>query len=57
MFDFNQGLNLAMAFSAYDDETEPILDKSYGEIIFQAYSWGVDENGSYFISQKRLPTH
>ena len=34
VFDYNQGLNLAMAFTAYDDETEPILDKSYGEIIF-----------------------
>ena len=34
VFDFNQGMNLAMAFTAYDDEQEPILDKSYGEIIF-----------------------
>ena len=51
VFDYNQGLNLAMAFTAYDDETEPILDKSYGEIIFQEYSWGVNEDGSYFLSQ------
>ena len=38
----NLGLYLAIAFTDYDTETEPILDKSYGEIIFNAYEWGSD---------------
>ena len=34
VFDNSQGLNLAIAFTAFDDEEEPILDKSIGEIVF-----------------------
>ena len=33
-FDSSQGLNLAIAFTAFDNEEEPILDKSIGEIVF-----------------------
>ena len=44
------GLNLAISFTEYDDVTEPILDKSYGEIVFNAYEWGTDEvTGKYFV--------
>ena len=50
VFDFSQGLNLAIAFSAFDNEIEPILDKSIGEIIFLAYSWGNDESGNYRLN-------
>ena len=43
------GLNLAIAFSEYDDETEPILDKSYGRLVFIAYEWGINEKtGEYW---------
>ena len=45
VFDFSQGLNLAIAFTAFDNEQENILDKSIGEIVFKAYSWGMDEQG------------
>ena len=31
------GLYFAIAFTDYDSTTEPILDKSYGEIIYNAY--------------------
>ena len=34
VFDHSQGLNLAIAFTAFDNEPEPILDKSIGELIF-----------------------
>ena len=44
------GLNLAIAFTDYSDKTEPILDKSYGELVFNAYEWGTDEvTGKYFV--------
>ena len=49
VFDFDQGLNLAIAFTAFDSEDEPILDKSIGEIVYLAYSWGMDEQGDYFL--------
>ena len=34
VFDNSQGLNLAIAFTAFENEEEPILDKSIGEIVF-----------------------
>ena len=44
------GLNLAISFTAYDSKSEPILDKSYGELVFNAYEWGTDEaTGKYFV--------
>ena len=33
-----------MAFTAYDDETEPILDPTYGKIAFNSFSWGFGES-------------
>ena len=32
MFTAEKGLNIAVAFTAYDTETEPILDPSIGEV-------------------------
>ena len=52
-FDYNthftasKGLNIAAAFTAYDSETEWILDESYGELVFNSYSWGPNPDGSY----------
>ena len=34
VFDFNNGFAISAAFTAYDSETEYILDKSYGELVF-----------------------
>ena len=34
VFDNSAGLNIAMAFTAFDNDPEPILDKSIGELIF-----------------------
>ena len=39
-FDASMGLNFAVAFTAYDSETEDILDPSYGSLTFSAYGWG-----------------
>ena len=35
--DTDSGLNLAIAFTKYDQDPNPILDKSYGELVFNAY--------------------
>ena len=45
----NMGLYLAVAFTDFDTNTEPILDKSYGRLVFNAYEWGTDEKGEYFL--------
>ena len=50
------GLNFAVAFSAYDSETEDILDPSYGSLTFNNYAWGVEEN-EYFVSIDEMPSH
>ena len=47
-FTFQNGFNLAVAFTAFDDEPEPILDKSYGEIVFLHSYWGETEDGETF---------
>ena len=43
IFSQEQGFNVAVAFTDWDSETEPILDPSIGEIYFQAVEWGYDE--------------
>ena len=39
-FTIENGFNLAVAFTAYDNEPEPIIDKSYGEVVFMHHEWG-----------------
>ena len=40
VFDYDKGLNYAVAFTAYDSETKYILDPSYGNLVFVKYVWG-----------------
>ena len=37
IFDYSQGLNFAIAFTAYDNERDDILDPSYGRLSFERY--------------------
>ena len=48
-FDQSKGLKFAVAFSAFDDETEPILDKSIGRLIINSYEWGINSNGNAYV--------
>ena len=50
-------LSFAVGFTAYDNVEEPILDKSIGELVFEAYEWGEDANGTYYVRHTNLPTH
>ena len=45
VFNESQGLNIAMAFTGYDNEEEWILPREIGALMFQTYEWGPDENG------------
>lgn len=40
IFDYSKGMNIAVAFTAFDSEENYILDPSYGELVFNAVSWG-----------------
>lgn len=57
VFDHEQGLNFAIGFTAFDSETEDILDPSYGKIAFMKYEWGERESGDYFSEYTEIPSH
>ena len=57
VFNYEQGMNLAFAFTAYDSETENILLPEYGKISFNRYSWGVRESGEYFVTVDEIQSH
>ena len=57
VFSSANGLNFAVAFTAYDSEPEPILDESYGRLVFNSYEWGPKADGSYFTRREELQTH
>ena len=52
-FQFSQGLSFAVAFTAYDDETEMVLDPSIGQVVIESYEFGTTAVEKY----KTLPTH
>lgn len=56
-FSFSQGLDFAVAFTGYDDETEYLLDPSIAELIYESYEFGLDEGGNAYERTTRLPTH
>ena len=48
IFSYKNGLNIAVALTSYDENIEWILDRKYGELVFQVDAWGVDpETGVY----------
>ena len=58
IFSYKNGLNIAVAFTAYDSEESWILDETYGELVFNSFSWGPrEEDGTYFEERKRLESH
>ena len=56
-FSYEQGLNIAVAFTKYDSEREPILIPQIGEIVINQYKWGFNEDGSVFSARVPLQDH
>ena len=60
-FKYDNGFNIAIGFTAYDNEQEFILDPSYGVLEFRSYEWGarVNEQGEeyYYTERKLLESH
>ena len=57
VFDYDAGLNFAIAFTDTDKETENILDPSYGNISFMRYAWGNDDEGNYYEVVEEIESH
>ena len=57
IFDFDQGLNFAIAFTSFDSEMEEILDPSYGRIVYKRFGWGIKENGDPWYEFEEIKSH
>ena len=45
VFNYERGFNVALGFTAYDSNPEPILEPEIGEILFNHFSWGQSVDG------------
>ena len=50
---YENNLNVAAAFTAYDSETEIILEPEYGELVFKHFAWGEAADGSGYVSERQ----
>ena len=55
-FGFEQGFNIAVAFTDFNGKTENILTPDIGRIVYRQYTWGSDADNQ-FLTQDYLPTH
>ena len=51
------GLKIAIALIEYNDHPEPILDETYGRIVFTRWNWYEDTDGNYFDTRDEIPSH
>ena len=56
-FHSKDGFNIAAMFTAYDDDPEPILDPTYGELLIRYTRWGENADGTFYDETDDLPTH
>ena len=56
-FSYENGFNIAVAFTEYNTKREYELDKKYGGIVINSYSWGTDSEGKSFTDRSEMQTH
>ena len=56
-FTYDQGLNFAVGYTAFDNETEWTLDPRYGEIVINSFSWGFSEDQTPYTERKPIGMH
>lgn len=56
-FTYRNGFNVAVAFTAYDSETEWALDPTYGELVFKHNTWGENDDGTFFSNRETKQSH
>ena len=57
VFDTKMGLKIAVAVTNYDTDPEPILDETFGRIVFIKSTWGRNADGTLFLSKDEIPSH
>ena len=57
VFDTKMGLKIAVAFVGLEYNPEPILDKSFGRIVFTKWTWGISADGTYYETFDEIPSH
>ena len=50
-------MNIAVAFTGFNNNHDWELDPSYGEIIFTKYTWGIGQDGLFFEDRTKLKSH
>ena len=56
-FKTKNGFTIATMFTAYDDNPNPILDPTYGELLIRYTRWGENPDGTFYDEFIDLPTH
>ena len=57
VFSYENGFNIAVGLTAYDNEKEWILDPTYGELIIQRRGWGTKADGTFGKFSTSMQTH
>lgn len=57
VFNYQNGFNVAVAFSGFTNEAEYELDPSYGKLTFNAFQWGIYPNGTIYSVRNLLEHH
>ena len=52
VFGYEEGMNVAVALTAWDYNEDYLLDSTYGELVFYKYSWGDRSDGERFIAKQ-----
>ena len=48
---------MAVAFTRYDGSIESDLDPTYGSLEFNHWTWGKQEDGTFFSERKMIDSH
>ena len=56
-FGYEQGFNVAVAFTAIENRAEDILTPDIGRIVYKQFAWGSFDAIESFYAQDYLPTH
>ena len=57
VFSYQNGFNIAVGLTAYDNEKEWILDPTYGELIIQRRGWVTKADGTFGKFSIPMETH
>ena len=57
VFDYKNGFAFAVAFTAYDDNPEIILEPKYGSVVFNHFRWGGNPDGSFGTQRDKIEPH